>query len=82
MADNDLDALIKEFTYRVQPTPGHEELMQEIKLYYQENEKFMKKWNKEAGKRARKHLLKIFHLSRQRRAEISDVIYRGDEDAS
>ena len=73
----DVEILLEEFTYCVQPTACHKELMVELKAYYEENEKFMKRWNATAGRRARKHLLKIYHLVRQRRGEISDVIYRG-----
>jgi hypothetical protein len=54
--------------------------MREITAYYKENENFMKKWNFSAGKRARRHLLNIFHLVRARRGEISEVMYRGDEE--
>lgn len=75
MKEPNIDALIEEFTYCVQPTECHKKLLDEIKLYHQENEKFMKRWNKEAGKRARKHLLNIFHLVRERRGEISYTIY-------
>ena len=77
----DIDILVKEFTYCVQPTPCHEELLKEIKAYYEQNEKFMKKWNFSAGRRARKHLLNIFHLVRERRGEISYTMYHeGKED--
>lgn len=75
----DVDVLVKEFTYRVQPTDCHEELMSELKAYYQENEKFMKRWNNSAGVRARKHLLNIYHLVRARRGEIADTIYRSED---
>lgn len=80
MKEPDIDVLVKEFTYRVQPTPCHEELLEEIKAYYKENEKFMKKWNFTAGRRARKHLQNIWHLVRSRRAEIADVMYREGRD--
>lgn len=80
MREPDVDDLIREFTYRVQPTPCHQELLDEIKAYYEENEKFMKRWNFAAGRRARKHLNNIFHLVRARRAEISDVMYREGKD--
>tara|TARA_R110000796_G_scaffold25708_2_gene72217 strand:+ start:597 stop:833 length:237 start_codon:yes stop_codon:yes gene_type:complete len=73
----DVKQLIEEFSYCVPPTICHKELMDEIKSYYEENEKFMKRWNATAGRRARKHLLNIYHLVRQRRGEICDVIYRG-----
>ena len=81
MQEPDVDVLVKEFKYRVHPTPCHEELLAEIKAYYEENEKFMKRWNFSAGRRARKHLQNIWHLVRSRRAEIADVMYReGKED--
>tara|TARA_R110000868_G_scaffold123968_2_gene327933 strand:- start:5682 stop:5936 length:255 start_codon:yes stop_codon:yes gene_type:complete len=77
----DVEQIENMFKYCVQPTDCHHELMDEIKLYFQENEKFMKRWNFSAGRRARKHLNNIFHLVRDRRAEISDVMYReGKED--
>ena len=41
----------------------------------------MTKHNHEAGKRARKQLLAIFHLVKKRRAEISGQIY-GEDDAT
>jgi len=78
---DDLEKMIIGFKYRVQPTHVHEELMQELKSYYEENEKFMKKWNLAAGRRARKHLNNIWHLVKARRYEIADVMYReGKED--
>lgn len=79
MKEPSVDELIREFSYRIQPTDIQRELMAEIKAYYEENEKFQKRWNKEAGKRARKHLLKMYHLCRARRQEICDFIYREDE---
>jgi riboflavin synthase len=52
-----------------------------MKAYYEENEKFMKRWNFAAGRRARKHLLNIYHLVRERRGEISHTMYKeGKED--
>lgn len=72
-----IDVLIEEFKYKVKPTPCHKELLEAIEAYYKDNEKFMKKNNVLAGRRARKHLLRIFHLVRQRRGEISEVMYGG-----
>ena len=77
-----LDKLIASFEYCVQPTDISNEIMEEFRLYIQENEKFMKRFNVSAGKRARKHLLNIFHLARARRKEISTEIYKEEEDAS
>ena len=79
--DLDVDQIENMFKYCVQPTDCHRELLNEIKAYYEENEKFMKRWNFSAGRRARKHLQNIWHLVRARRAEIADVMYReGKED--
>lgn len=79
MSKLSLDELIESFDYCVQPTECHKQLMEEIKGYYIENEKFMKRWNVSAGKRARQHLLKIYHLVRERRGEVADIIYREGE---
>ena len=77
--DDYLDKLIASFEYCVQPTEVHNEFMEEFRAYVQENEKFMKKFNASAGKRARKHLLNIFHLARARRKEISTEIYSEEQ---
>lgn len=71
--------LIEEFKYKVKPTQTHKDLLIAIEQYYKENEKFMKKDNSEAGKRARKQLLLIYHLVKQRRGEISQHIYHSEE---
>jgi hypothetical protein len=81
MANFDVEALAKEFKYCVQPTDCHQDILDEMKAYYEENEKFMKRWNFAAGRRARKHLLNIYHLVRERRGEISHTMYKeGKED--
>jgi hypothetical protein len=72
-SEQDID-WVAYFKYRVQPTEVHNELMEKVTYYYQENEKFMKYKNRAAGKRARKALLEIFHLVRARRAEIQDTV--------
>lgn len=72
----EVDELVRMFSYLVKPTQCHDQIVQELTGYMQENEKFMKKCNLAAGKRARKHLMNLWHLVRERRAEISDVIYR------
>lgn len=71
-----VEELIEEFKYCVPPTDVHRELLKEMKAYYEENEKFMLRWNFQAGRRARRHLNKIWHLVRERRYEIADVMYR------
>ena len=79
-----VEDLIEEFKYKIKPTQAHRELLEAIEGYYRENENFMKKHNYEAGKRARKHLLTIWHLARDRRMEISGKIYedKGADDAT
>ena len=78
-----VEDLIEEFKYKVKPTQVHKDMLLHIEGYYKENEKFMKKHNAEAGKRARKHLLAIWRLSRFRRAEISTVVYpKGEKEIS
>lgn len=76
----DIEAIEKQFKYCVQPTPCHDQLMKEIQAYHEENEKFMKRWNTSAGRRARKHLMNIWHLVRQRRGEISYTMYHEDKE--
>jgi hypothetical protein len=75
--------LIEEFKYKVKPTNTHKEILKVMETYWKENEKFMTKHNLEAGRRARKALLQLYDLSKQRRLEIADVIYReGQDDAT
>lgn len=62
----------REFMYKVQPTDIHDELLEEMSAYHRENEKWMKKQNDAAAKRARAHLNRAWHLCRQRRLEIMD----------
>lgn len=75
-----VDEIENMFKYRVQPTECHQQLLDEITAYYEENEKFMKRWNFSAGRRARKHLQNIWHLVRARRYEIADTMYREGKD--
>lgn len=65
-----VEELIKEFYYKIDPTNSHDRILELFKIYFVDNEKFMHKYNKEAGKRARKALLELHHLCRQRRKEI------------
>ena len=65
-----VEELIKEFYYKIDPTNSHDRILELFKIYFIDNEKFMHKYNKEAGKRARKALLELHHLCRQRRKEI------------
>lgn len=69
-----VEELIEEFSYRIRPTHNHKHMLELFAAYVYENEKYMKKKNRSAGKRARKHLLEIFHLCRARRREIQDGI--------
>jgi|Laugrespbdmm15dd_1035085.scaffolds.fasta_scaffold02904_6 hypothetical protein len=82
--DAPVEDLIEEFKYKIKPTQTHRDLLEAIEAYYKENENFMKKHNFEAGKRARKHLLNVWHLVRERRMEISGKIYedKGADDAT
>jgi hypothetical protein len=65
-----VEELIKEFYYKIDPTNSHDRILELFKIYFVDNEKFMHKYNREAGKRARKALLELHHLCRQRRKEI------------
>ncbi len=67
------EVLKRKFSYKIQPTELHEEILNQIAVYVMENEKYMKHKNKRAARRARKALLKIFHLVRARRAEMLSV---------
>lgn len=68
-----LEELIEEFGYKVRPTSTHKEILKQIEIYYTENEKFQKKENRAAARRARRALLKLFHLVRERRIEMLDI---------
>ena len=61
-----VEELILEFKYKVKPTHIHREIMTQMEIYWTENEKFMKKKNRRAARRARKALLDLFHLVRAR----------------
>jgi hypothetical protein len=65
-----VEELILEFKYKVKPTQIHREIMTQMEIYWTENEKFMKKKNRKAARRARKALLDLFHLVRARRIEM------------
>jgi hypothetical protein len=66
--------ILKEmFKYKIRPTDTHREIINQMELYILENEKFMKKKNRKAARRARKALLNLFHLVRARRAEMLAV---------
>jgi hypothetical protein len=75
-----LEELIKEFYYKISPTNSHDRMLELFKTYFQENEKFMHKYNKEAGKRSRKALLELYHLCRKRRKEILSEYQGGKRD--
>lgn len=68
----DVEVLVEEFKYKIKPTDTHKRFMQLADEYWKNNEKFMKKANITAGIRARKCLIELFHICRQRRAEISE----------
>jgi hypothetical protein len=65
-----VEELILEFKYKVKPTDIHQEIMNQMEIYWRENEKFMQKKNRSAARRARKALLAIYHLVRARRIEM------------
>jgi len=55
---------------------GNEQRFRELLAEYNENlHKFETKSNKAAGRRARKHLLELYHLCRTRRKEILEGIH-------
>ena len=67
------ETLKEKFSYQIRPTEVHKQILNEIEIYHRENEKFMKKKNKEAARRARKALMKLWHLVRTRRREMLEV---------
>lgn len=69
----DYETLKEMFSYKIRPTDTHREIIKQVELYLMENEKFMKRKNKKAARRARKALLNLFHLVRARRAEMLAV---------
>jgi hypothetical protein len=58
--------------YKVIIMDSHEQLISLIEAYKFENEKFISKQNKSAGIRARKLLMDIAKLCKDRRAEIQE----------
>ena len=68
-----LEDLIEEFRYKIASTDAHKEILQQMDIYYKNNEKFQKNKNREAARRARKALLKLSHLVRQRRIEMLEI---------
>lgn len=67
------EVLKEMFSYKIRPTDTHKEILAKIEIYVQENEKFMKKKNRKAARRARRALLELFHLVRARRKEMLEV---------
>lgn len=61
------------FSYKIRPTETHKEIIEKMAIYMMENEKYMKKKNKSAARRARKALLELYHLVRARRIEMLAV---------
>lgn len=53
-------------------TETHNTLLTLVEDYMQENEKFSKKGNKAAGTRARKALMEITKICKERRKEIQE----------
>lgn len=77
-----VEELIEEFTHYVRPTDTHRMILAEMEIYYKENEKFMRKANRAAARRARTALLNLFHLVRQRRIEMVDSYRSWSTDAN
>ena len=69
----DYETLKEMFSYEIRPTALHKEIIMKMSIYLMENEKFMKKKNRKAARRARRALLELFHLVRARRKEMLDV---------
>lgn len=67
------EVLKEMFSYQIRPTDIHKEIIKQFEIYLMENEKFMKKKNRKAARRARKALLALFHLVRNRRIEMLEV---------
>ena len=59
-----------EFKYNIPPTDVHTQLMEEMKAYVEENEKWMVKSFDAPGFRAGRHLQNIKRLAHERRQEI------------
>lgn len=74
----DVDTLKEMFKYQIRPNETHREILKQMQIYVKENEKWMLKRNKYAGRRARIALLKLFHLVRARRIEIQKIWLRPD----
>ena len=70
---DDYETLKEMFSYEIRPTEIHKEIIKQMSIYMMENEKYMKKRNRRAARRARKALLNLFHLVRQRRMEMLAV---------
>lgn len=69
-----VEDLVYEFKYRIKPTEVHERILELCKIYYENNEKFMTKKVRAAGRRAREALNELRTLCRTRRIEISTQI--------
>lgn len=69
----DYETLKEMFSYKIRPNDTHKEILKQIEIYVTENEKFMKRKNKKAARRARTALLELFHLVRQRRIEMLSI---------
>lgn len=69
----DFETLKEMFSYQIRPTDVHKEIIKQMAIYMMENEKFMKRKNRRAARRARQALLKLFHLVRARRAEMLET---------
>lgn len=69
----DYETLKEMFSHQIRPTSIHKEILTKMEIYVRENEKFMKKKNVLAARRARRALLELFHLVRARRREMLEV---------
>lgn len=69
----DYETLKEMFSYQIRPTDTHREIIKQMEIYIRDNEKFQKNKNLAAARRARRALLTLFHLVRQRRREMVEV---------
>lgn len=69
----DVETLKEMFRYKIRPNNTHKEIIRQMQIYLDENEKFMKRKNKQAARRARIALLELFHLVRTRRIEMLSI---------
>ena len=57
----------------METTDTHEQIVEALEVYLEENSKFVEKGNKSAGTRARKALMDLKNLATERRKEIQAI---------